>query len=761
MSKKNIKGITLEIGGNVQPLNKALEGVNKTSRDLQSELRQVDRLLKLDPKNTELLAQKQKLLGEAVSNTRDKLNTLKEAERQVQEQFKRGEVSEEQYRAIQREVIQTERNLKDLESQLNNVNNKWKTAADGLNNFGQKSTDIGKKLLPATAVITGLGAAATYAAMELEATEAKYSTVFGEFRDEADAFIKKFKELTPATTAEARNMASGIQDLLVPMGFMRGEATQLTADTMHLVGALANFNSGTHSAQDVANAFSSALTGSTEPLKRLGIQINQASMEAYALANGFVQADVDTLKLKKSLVDIEAAQIKHNEAVKKYGAESLEARTALADLELKEQARDKLMEGSKVTLDNQTKAQVLLAMAYEQSGDALEAYTEENLDAKTQMALFAKDMQDLGAEFGEVLLPILKDLLGFLRDLISRFSGMDDRTKKVIVVVGGLVAAIGPLLILIGSMATGLASIIGLFGGTTVAAGGATVATAGFGASMAAALLPILAVIAAVALVAAGVYLLIKNWDTVKEFFLNLWESIKDIFAATWEWLKDLFFRYHPIGLVIKNWDTIKEFFGDLWERVKDIFSGAMRAVAGFVIDRFLAIVSFLIGIRDRIVGIFDKVKDGILGIWDKIFSGIKGFVNRIIEVINGMIGGMNKLQWDVPNWVPIIGGKKWGVNIPRIPLMDTGGIVKGPGVFQVGPGVVEVVRRYNPAANTSQEVRHSGTIRVEGVNSKGQLVAAADMLIEGLNDPRARLALDRAQAKLRTDRLTPLGGRV
>ena len=75
-------------------------------------MRAVDRLLKLDPKNTELLSQKQKLLAEAVSNSKTKLDTLKEAEKQVQQQFKEGKVGEEQYRLIQREVIATEQNLK-------------------------------------------------------------------------------------------------------------------------------------------------------------------------------------------------------------------------------------------------------------------------------------------------------------------------------------------------------------------------------------------------------------------------------------------------------------------------------------------------------------------------------------------------------------------------------------------------------------------------------------------------------------------------
>jgi len=86
-----IKGITITLGADVQPLNKALADVNKKSKDLQSELKQVEKLLKLDPKNTELLAQKQKLLAEAVENSREKLDRLKTAQEQVNEQFRKGE----------------------------------------------------------------------------------------------------------------------------------------------------------------------------------------------------------------------------------------------------------------------------------------------------------------------------------------------------------------------------------------------------------------------------------------------------------------------------------------------------------------------------------------------------------------------------------------------------------------------------------------------------------------------------------------------
>src|SRR5699024_692238 len=104
--------------GKTTGLDKALEGVNKRSRDIQKELREVERLLKFNPGNTELVAQKQKLLADRVSETRDKLDQLKGAQEEVTAAFKRGEISEEQYRAFQREIVETESKLKQYESQL-------------------------------------------------------------------------------------------------------------------------------------------------------------------------------------------------------------------------------------------------------------------------------------------------------------------------------------------------------------------------------------------------------------------------------------------------------------------------------------------------------------------------------------------------------------------------------------------------------------------------------------------------------------------
>lgn len=115
---KAIKGITIEIDGNTSGLDKALKDVNSTSVKLNTELKEVNKLLKFNPGDTTLLAQKQELLTKAIENTTKKLNSLKEAQGQVEAQFKSGKIGEEQYRAFQREISETEQSLKSYKTQI-------------------------------------------------------------------------------------------------------------------------------------------------------------------------------------------------------------------------------------------------------------------------------------------------------------------------------------------------------------------------------------------------------------------------------------------------------------------------------------------------------------------------------------------------------------------------------------------------------------------------------------------------------------------
>lgn len=150
--KKNVlKGITIEIGGETTKLSKALQNVEDKSRDLSSELSNINSLLKLDPGNTDLLAQKQKVLAEAVENTSKKLETMKEAERQVQAQFERGEASEEQVRALKREIIATEKQLDGYEKAARETAEAVErlgddSAVDGIEETGEEAENTADSL---------------------------------------------------------------------------------------------------------------------------------------------------------------------------------------------------------------------------------------------------------------------------------------------------------------------------------------------------------------------------------------------------------------------------------------------------------------------------------------------------------------------------------------------------------------------------------------------------------------------------------------
>ena len=118
----NIKGIKIEIDGDTQPLQKALKNVNKAATDATQELKQIDKALKFDTGNVTLLTQKQEVLQKQVATTKEKLETLRQAQSQVEQQFKNGDIGADQYRAFQREVETTKNVLKGYEGKLANVN---------------------------------------------------------------------------------------------------------------------------------------------------------------------------------------------------------------------------------------------------------------------------------------------------------------------------------------------------------------------------------------------------------------------------------------------------------------------------------------------------------------------------------------------------------------------------------------------------------------------------------------------------------------
>lgn len=575
-----IKGITIEIGGDTQKLTKALEGVNKQSRDLQGELKQVERLLKLDPKNTELLAQKQELLSKAISNTKEKLETLKEAERQVQQQFERGEVGEEQYRAIQREVIQTEQQLKNLEQQLKNTNNSWKEAAENLEKFGKKSTEIGKNMTTkVTAPIVAVGAASFKMAADIQDAVGATEQIY---KDAANAVKEWADSLDPAygiAEGEALEYANMMGSLLQNIGGLTEEEAAKQAQTLvQLAGDLTAMFGGT--TEDAIRALTGALKGNTAMLDNYGIACNDALIKAKALEMGIYDG--------KGAMDLSAKQA------------------------------------------------AILALIMEQTGAAQGQAARESEGASGSMRTFTTEIKNLATDIGETLLPIITPFIQKLTDIVKAFDNLSPGTQKVILVLAGLAAAIGPLLIIVGQMSLGLSSIIKLFGGfstatagATAAASGAAGATGGLSAVIGALTGPIGIAIAAIAAITA---VIVHLWKTNEEFRENvkaIWEQIKEIFSVAMDAIR---------ATVTDIYNAIKKFWEQNSEQIKDITDAIWNTIAGI----FNSVMEIIQGILDVFIGLFtgnwERFGQGLKTIWEGLWNGIKAIIDGIFNVIKNLV---------------------------------------------------------------------------------------------------------------------------
>lgn len=143
---KKIKGITIKFGADTMALSKALKSAEDTSKSLGSELSSVNKLLKFDPKNTQLLAQKQELLSKQVENTKEKLEALKQAQGEVEKKFKSGDIGAEEYREFQREIAKTEQDLKSYTTQISRMETEQKSLKESTKQLQTLFEATGKSL---------------------------------------------------------------------------------------------------------------------------------------------------------------------------------------------------------------------------------------------------------------------------------------------------------------------------------------------------------------------------------------------------------------------------------------------------------------------------------------------------------------------------------------------------------------------------------------------------------------------------------------
>ena len=628
-----IKGLTIEIGGNTTGLTKALGGVNKQSKDLQAELRQVDRLLKLDPKNTELVAQKQKILAEAVENSRSKLDTLKEAQKQVNEQFAKGEISEEQYRAFQREVAKAEQELKGFERQLNETakaTDTWKNKLDkaqtSLKNVGAKMTDMGKTLsMSVTAPIVAVGAASFKMAADLQDAMGATDQMFAQASDSVKKWADNLDGYYGIAEGEALEYANMMGSMLKNIGGLtEEEASKQAATLIELAGDLTAMYGGTTA--DAVRALTGALKGNNTMLDNYGMAANDAMVKTKALEMGLYDG------------------------------------TGQMDLASKQAAT--------------------LALIMEQSAAAQGQAAREAEGASGGMRSFATEMKNLSTDIGEVLLPVITPLLANLNNIAKKFGDLSPEMKKAIVIVAGLAAAIGPLLIVLGMMASGLGAIVGIL---PVLGTALTVLTG-----------PVGIVVAAIAgLIAIGV-LLYKNWEEIKAFGSRLWEDLKTGWTEGMESIKVAWVGFGQ---------NIKDTWSNMWGSVMDKYNSIKADIIGLT-------SSMITWVQDK----FTAFKDFFLNIWAGIAGGVKGYINSMIGFINRLIDALNSIKVEIPEWVPSFGGRKFGIDLPHVPMLATGtNYIPRDMLAYLHKGEAVVPAKYNPQNTPTTVIKE---IHIHGNNA-------------------------------------------
>ena len=281
MASTKVRGITIELGADTSGLSKALKGINQEIGKTQKELKDVDKLLKLDPHNTELMEQKQRLLGDRIGETKTKLESLKEAQKQVGDELAKTGQGQEQYDALTREIASCTNELKALEKEASSASvamQKLSAAGESVKAAGEKISSAGQALMPLSAAAAGIGAGIIKTTADFDAAMSKVAAVSGAAGEDFDALRDKAREMgattkfTASESAEAMNYMAmagwkteqmldgiaGVMNLAAASGEELGTTSDIVTDALTAFGMKAE-ESG-HFADILAAASSNANT---------------------------------------------------------------------------------------------------------------------------------------------------------------------------------------------------------------------------------------------------------------------------------------------------------------------------------------------------------------------------------------------------------------------------------------------------------------------------------------------------------------------
>lgn len=686
-----IKGITVEIGGDTTKLQTALKGVNSQIRDTQSQLKDVEKLLKLDPGNTELLSQKQKLLSQAVEETKDKLQTLKTAANQANDALEKGDISKEQYDALQREIIETEQELKNLEGQAEQsatAIQKIATSGEKLKSVGDNVSNAGKKMIPVTAGVAALGTTAVSTAASFESsmsqvqatmgiTKDAMSKVDGQSVNTMDTLGTLAKKMGAETAFSASECAEALNYLA-----LAGYDTQEMCDTLPTVLNLA-------AAGDIELASASDMV--TDAMSALGMGVDEAGTMVDQMAKTASTTNTSVAQLGEGILTIGATakSIKGGTSelntalgiLANNGIKGAEGGTHLRNIILSlqnpmDKAADMMNELGIQTYDSQgnmrsmndilgdlnksmsgmTEAEksniigtifnktdlssvnALLAntgntwddlqQSISDSGGAAQQMADTQLDnLQGQITILKSALEGLAISFGELLLPAIKSIVSGIQGFVDKLNSLPGGVKKVIVIIALVVAAIAPVLIIVGKLISAVGSIMTIVPKLVSEFKMIKTAFTALGAVLAAN--PIILIVAAVAAAIAAVVLLYKKCEWFRNAVNAIWQVVSDFFVKIWSGICTFFTDTIP-----NAWKSLVSFF----QGIPDWWSGLWQSVGDFFHNIWKKMMDnpVISGIITMIQNLWQNLSTTLQGIW----SGIQSIASGAWELLKNIILG-------------------------------------------------------------------------------------------------------------------------
>ena len=398
-----VKGITIEFRGDTTKLDKAIRDVNKETRGLDSELKDVNRALKFNPKNIDLWRQKQQLLTEKVQKTKEKLDLLKKAQAKLDADG--VDKNSEQYRKLQREIIETESKVKNFKGQLDAVGNvNLKAAAAQVEEVGNKLTSAGEALAPisaaAGALVTAIGAL-TYKSGSWADDLNTMSKVYGistqelqKYAAQADLVDVELETIASAHSKLTRNMAAA----------QKGTKAQAAAfKKLHV--SVTDSNGNLRNSDDVFNDVISALGKMENETER-----DAAAMDIFGKS---------AMELNPLIEDNGKTYKQLSETFEKYGLEFVDQET-------------------------------------------LDAANDFNDSLDTMKAIGAVTLQSIGTQLAGYFAPALQKVVDLVGQLAAWLNTLSPETLAMITTVAAVIAVLAPLLLILGQLAFAVSSIITL-----------------------------------------------------------------------------------------------------------------------------------------------------------------------------------------------------------------------------------------------------------------------------------------------------------